>query len=605
MHFSAKRESSFGFAGLSALFYLAVFRGPTPSPAHTPTHPRPHTHTHTHTQTHFSRLSTQNKKSSPRSFLPSLPSPPIPSPLLRPSSTTTKGGEAHDDTHTHTRTLIFIHICQLLRGLSLMRKNRLLSTNPSCCQNCVLIMFFWHILLMLPEVNFSVHRVQNRVSQKIRDFCSESCHCYCSLYFHSSDCIYMRFFMEQNMDLLAGKGRKRKAKEEAHAGPAFFLDELNQDLLERVLSCLPASSFFRLSSVCKRWRSVATSETFHIACSQILRREPWFLMVDHDLDQFIVFDTSERNWKSLNHQTHIPQSHSCKPIPVAASGGLVCYRTDSGNFLVFNLLTGSCRELPPGSPDGESQTLHAIAMYSSPTYPSSFKIILVLGKSPNLAFRIFDSTRSTWEDEVMLIQKGESSSESHIAGDEIIYFLSKAGDVVATNMQRSASKQYSSVLIMENGELVIYFLSESGTVVACNLAQKTFFEYPRFLPIYFEYSIDVVECKGEMLVVVLSEFLETASLRVWKFSKESQSWQQVAAMPPSMSHEFYGQKMDINCTGCQEIIFICASSSECSRHIMFDMAVDEWVELPKCYVDGKAKEFTAAISFEPRPEATV
>ncbi|CAL9126329.1 unnamed protein product, partial [Musa acuminata var. zebrina] len=411
--------------------------------------------------------------------------------------------------------------------------------------------------------------------------------------------------MEQNMDLLAGKGRKRKAKEEAHTGPAFFLDELNQDLLERVLSCLPASSFFRLSSVCKRWRSVATSETFHIACSQILRREPWFLMVDHDLDQFIVFDTSERNWKSLNHQTHIPQSHSCKPIPVAASGGLVCYRTDSGNFLVFNLLTGSCRELPPGSPDGESQTLHAIAMYSSPTYPSSFKIILVLGKSPNLAFRIFDSTRSTWEDEVMLIQKGESSSESHIAGDEIIYFLSKAGDVVATNMQRSASKQYSSVLIMENGEQVIYFLSESGTVVACNLAQKTYFEYPRFLPIYFEYSIDVVECKGEMLVVVLSEFLETASLRVWKFSKESQSWQQVAAMPPSMSHEFYGQKMDINCTGCQEIIFICASSSECSRHIMFDMAVNEWVEVPKCYVDGKAKEFTAAISFEPRPEATV
>ncbi|CAL9773301.1 unnamed protein product [Musa acuminata subsp. burmannicoides] len=566
MHFSAKRESSFGFAGLSALFYLAVFRGPTPSPAHTPTHPRPHTHTHT--QTHFSRLSTQNKKSSPRSFLPSLPSPP-PSSLLRPSSTTTKGGEAHDDTHTHSHSHFdlypYLPTPPYIFLLTLRSASRFLWA----------VMVFWFVLWFLTD-------------------------CF-GFYCGSIE----RYQMEQNMDLLAGKGRKRKAKEEAHTGPAFFLDELNQDLLERVLSCLPASSFFRLSSVCKRWRSVATSETFHIACSQILRREPWFLMVDHDLDQFIVFDTSERNWKSLNHQTHIPQSHSCKPIPVAASGGLVCYRTDSGNFLVFNLLTGSCRELPPGSPDGESQTLHAIAMYSSPTYPSSFKIILVLGKSPNLAFRIFDSTRSTWEDEVMLIQKGESSSESHIAGDEIIYFLSKAGDVVATNMQRSASKQYSSVLIMENGEQVIYFLSESGTVVACNLAQKTFFEYPRFLPIYFEYSIDVVECKGEMLVVVLSEFLETASLRVWKFSKESQSWQQVAAMPPSMSHEFYGQKMDINCTGCQEIIFICASSSECSRHIMFDMAVDEWVELPKCYVDGKAKEFTAAISFEPRPEATV
>ncbi|KAK7310168.1 hypothetical protein RJT34_07497 [Clitoria ternatea] len=33
------------------------------------------------------------------------------------------------------------------------------------------------------------------------------------------------------------------------------------------------------------------------------------------------------------------------------------------------------------------------------------------------------------------------------------------------------------------------------------------------------YSIDVVECNGEMLVVLLSEFLESASLRVWKYDE--------------------------------------------------------------------------------------
>ncbi|CAL9059694.1 F-box only protein 13 [Musa acuminata AAA Group] len=411
--------------------------------------------------------------------------------------------------------------------------------------------------------------------------------------------------MEQHMDLLARKSRKRKAEEEAHDIPTFFLDELNQDLLERVLSWLPASTFFRLRSVCKRWRSVVTSETFRVACSRIPFREPWFLMVDQDLDHSIAFDTSERNWKSVSHQSCIPQSRSCKPVPVSASGGLVCYRTDSGKFIVSNLLTGSCREIPPAGHGGESHALQAVAMCSTPIYPSSFKIILVSGKSPNLAFRVFDSMKSTWEDEVMLVQKAGSSSDSHVSGDEIIYFLSKAGDVIATNMQRSPSKQYSSVLITEDGEQVVYFLSETGTIVACNLAQKAFFEYPRLLPIYLEYSIDVVECNGEMLVVVLSEFLESASLRVWKFCEESHSWQQVAAMPPSMSHEFYGQKMDINCTGCQDMIFICANSSECSRNIMLDMAADEWVELPKFYVNGKAKEFTSAISFEPRVEATV
>ncbi|XP_074577161.1 F-box only protein 13-like isoform X1 [Curcuma longa] len=412
--------------------------------------------------------------------------------------------------------------------------------------------------------------------------------------------------MEQKMvDIIAGKNRKRKANEAAHTTP-FLLDELNEDLLERVLSWLPASSLFRLGSVCKRWRSVATSETFHIACSQIPSRQPWFLMVDHEFDDLVVYDTSERNWKSFTRRTCNPKGHNCKAIPVAASGGLVCYRTDSGGFFVCNLLTGSYRKLPPPVGQGsESQTLHAIAMYSSSTYPTFFKIVLVLGKPPNLVCRVFDSVSSTWEDEITLLEKADSSSESQIIGEEIFYFLSKAGDVVATNMQRSPSKQYSSVLITENGEQVVYFLSESGTVVACNLTQKTFFEYPRILPIYFEYSIDVVGCKGEMLVVVLSEFLETASLRVWKFSKEDKSWKQVAAMPPAMSHEFHGQKMDINCTSYQDVIFICASSSESSRYITFSVEDEEWVELPRCNVNRKPREFMSAISFEPRVEATV
>ncbi|WOL09396.1 hypothetical protein Cni_G18149 [Canna indica] len=56
-------------------------------------------------------------------------------------------------------------------------------------------------------------------------------------------------YKEQHMDHLVGKSRKRKAKE-APIIPSL-LDELNQDLVERVLSWLPASSFFRLLSVCK------------------------------------------------------------------------------------------------------------------------------------------------------------------------------------------------------------------------------------------------------------------------------------------------------------------------------------------------------------------
>ncbi|XP_068660546.1 F-box only protein 13-like [Aristolochia californica] len=400
---------------------------------------------------------------------------------------------------------------------------------------------------------------------------------------------------DQNMPLT--KTHKRKAAEVDHVS----LDELNQDLLEGVLSWLPTSSFLRLRSVCKRWSSVPTSQTFKLACSRIPTRDPWFFMVDPHLDQSIAFDTTEKNWKNLNYPSLLKQTQNAKSIPVASSGGLVCFRTVSGNFIISNPVTGACRELPSACPAGQTQAIQAIAMHL--TNCSSYRLVLVYGEFPHLSAKIYDSDKNQWEDEYSLSQKVSHESES--SGDETVYFLSKAGDVIATNMQRSPSKQYSSVITVRGGEEVIYFLSYSGTVVACNLAQRTFSEYPRLLPVFFEYSIDLVECGGEMLVVVLSEFLESASLRVWMFSEKERSWHQVAAMPPSMSHEFYGKKVDINCVGCRDLMLICVNSGEFSSYILCNLVSNEWVELPKCFVNGKSKEFMSAFAFEPRIEACV
>ena len=397
--------------------------------------------------------------------------------------------------------------------------------------------------------------------------------------------------MEQN--------KKRKAAEEAEMISVISFDELNEDLLEKVLAWLPAASFCRLRLVCKRWNSVATSATFKIACSQIPYRDPWFLMVGQELNQSIVFDTSEWKWRSISHQNLLCRN----TVPVASSGGLICFQTISGDFVVGNPVTGACRELPPATPTRDTQTLHAVAMNSSPK-DQSYRIVLVFGELSKLAAKVFDAAKGLWEDEVMLVCKVGNSSETEITGDEPLYFLSKSGDVVATNMQRSPSKQYSSVLINDDGE-VVYFLSHTGTVMACNLADKTFIELPRLLPVYSEYSIDLVEYQGEMAVVILSEFLESASLRVWRFSKDNRLWQQVAAMPPRMSHEFYGKKADINCVSSADKIFICINASEFSRHVMCDIVTNEWVELPRCYVNGKAREFMSALSFEPRVEASV
>ncbi|KAL5198452.1 hypothetical protein ABZP36_001964 [Zizania latifolia] len=314
----------------------------------------------------------------------------------------------------------------------------------------------------------------------------------------------------------------------------------------------------------------------------------------------VAFDAAEGAWTRC-------RSGAPGPLPVAAAGGRVLYRAaDTGELTVANPLTGASRVLP--APPASPGVLHAIAMYGSP-----YRVVLILGELPDLSMTVFDSSKNSWEDAVALSRKPEASSperdtESVIGGgggDEMVYFLSKSGDVMATNMQRSASRPYSSVVTcVDGGEVVAFFLSHSGAPVACDLSRRVFCELPRILPVYFEYSIDVVACDGRAYVVVLSELLDTASIRVWEFS--GGAWRQVAVMPPSMSHAFYGMKADVNCVGHGDRLLVCVSSGEANGCFMCDLPTNQWEELPPYSGgDGEAMDFVAAFSFEPRMEVAL
>ncbi|KAL3500339.1 hypothetical protein ACH5RR_039432 [Cinchona calisaya] len=406
------------------------------------------------------------------------------------------------------------------------------------------------------------------------------------------------------------KSKKRKSPEkfEINQSSNFPLDELNQDVLEQVLSWLPTSNFFRYTSVCKRWKSVANSATFRLACSQIPSREPWYFMVDsqpHFQNQPIVFDSAENNWKRLNFPPPLLQQKQscCNLVPVAASGGLLCFLSSpSDDFIICNPLTGECREIVSLNYEIKiTKTLLGIGMISS---PESYNLVLLCGELSELSIRVYNSSTQKWEEETMLKRNLDFAAEDD--NDHAVYFLSKCGNVVvSTNLQRSPCKQYSSVITDKKGEKIMYFLSSSGTIVACNLTRKLFSEYPRILAVYHEYSIDLVECGGEVCVVLLMEFLESASLRVWKFDENGQSWHQIAAMPPAMSHGFYGKKVDINCTGAGHQILVCLNSADVCSYFLCNSVDNEWIEVPNCYVNGEAKEFVCAFTFEPRIEASV
>uniref|UniRef100_A0A0D9VV04 F-box domain-containing protein n=1 Tax=Leersia perrieri TaxID=77586 RepID=A0A0D9VV04_9ORYZ len=384
------------------------------------------------------------------------------------------------------------------------------------------------------------------------------------------------------------------------------LGDLHDDVLERVLARLPPSAFFRLRSVCRRWRAAASSPTFLHACSLLPSRDPWFLMLSSHSPP-IAFDAADRSWILPSRASAAAATDAA--VPVASSGGLVLYRSPhTGALSVSNPLTGATRALP--SPPGTAAPLHAVAMYGSP-----YRVALFAGDiHDGMSMAVFDSSTATWAPPLALSRKA-APPHAAAADDtaEVVYFLSKSGDVVSTNMQRSASKQYSSAVVTSSsGGVTAYFLSDSGTVVACDTARREYAELPRILPVYFEYSVDVVACGGAAYAVVLAEQLDTASLRVWEFVAAGDGdgeWRQVAAMPPAMSHAFYGRKADVNCAGHGDRLMVCVSSGdgEANGCFMCDVSNNRWEELPECVnSDGvEVNDFLAAFSFEPRLEITV
>ncbi|CAL5084075.1 unnamed protein product [Urochloa decumbens] len=422
--------------------------------------------------------------------------------------------------------------------------------------------------------------------------------------------------MAAAVELSGGGGKKRKR---AVSG----LTDLHDDMLERVLARLPPASYFRLRGVSRRWRAAAESNTFRAACARVPPRDPWFLMLEEDQDQqpqqqqpvparpaAAVFDSAERAWARWRGA---PAS-----APVAAAGGLVLYRDPAtGDLTVVNPLTGASRALPPPPPS--SSALQAIAMYGSP-----YRVVLIMGDLPDLSIATFDSTKNAWEGALPLSRKAEGDEASpreraaeegeDADDDDAVYFLSKSGDVVATTMQRSASRQYSCAVACRPGaggvgeDAVAYFLSRSGTVVSCDLSRRAFAELPRILSAYHEYSIDVVACGGAAYAVVLSEFLDAASVRVWEHDG---AWRQVAAMPPAMAQAFRGAKADVNCVGHGDRVVVCVSSVDAAARGCFvcDVRTNTWEELPPRAGregDGDAATgFVAALSFEPRMEAAV
>lgn len=398
--------------------------------------------------------------------------------------------------------------------------------------------------------------------------------------------------------------------------------QLHQDILElQVIARLPVCMLFRYRAVCKRW----SSPSFLKACFQVeaaslrTRRRPWFYMVplpSTTTTFTVVYDTELNKWH------HVQRPRALNNVErnlkeVASAGGLICFRSSTlGDLMVYNPLTGHGRKLPHME---TCEAIRAIAMQRS-SCDDSFKILVIHGEMPVFGIKVYDSSRHCWSQLTSLPWNSkESCSEAscllkrlNINGDDDdiengVYYLDKDGRVVASReMQYGPSKEFCCVLTSDEGTdqeiTIIYFLDRNAKVVACRVQEGLWYELPPLLPSTFEYSVDIVNCGGRLLVVVLVELFESCTVRIWELNEAETQWVQVLAMPPALSHQFYGKNADINCTGYHNFIMICISSHRCHYLVLCNIVENSWQEIPPCYSPGSnvaVIDFFSAFSFEP------
>ncbi|XP_058103767.1 F-box only protein 13-like [Magnolia sinica] len=410
-----------------------------------------------------------------------------------------------------------------------------------------------------------------------------------------------------------GNPRRKKKKANENSKQMELVEppwgELEDGVIEMVLMRLPVADFFRFRSVCKGWSSLIQSPNFLAACCEITR-QPWFYMLESKTPAGVVYDTEANRWRHINLPAPAKGSGKRK-IPVAASGGLMCFRSSTGELTVSNPLTGSSHLLPTLKTD---RAVLAIAMLVS---GSSYKIIVAFGRAPSFNIKVFSSTENCWKEMplTMMFEFGTkgTSQEGDGAGNHNMFhgrgLLERRRDRLRRGIiHRNQSRELSGLMtVCSSGHEIIHFLNVHGRVVACNIHLGTICIYPQLLPPEIEYSVDLVECGGRVLLVVLLEMMESASLRVWEFDSDEEEWMQIMAMPPAMSKIYYGKKADINCVGYGDLIMVCISSLCFHRVVMCNIAEGTWVELPRCYKPRTRtmKRFVSAYAFEPRIESCV
>ncbi|KMZ69582.1 F-box family protein [Zostera marina] len=365
---------------------------------------------------------------------------------------------------------------------------------------------------------------------------------------------------------------------------------LPDDILERIIGCLPIASVYRAGSTCKRWRDMVKSRRFVWNMTNNIYRKPWYYMFTHnELPSGFTYDPILRKWYG---GIDLPCIESRSWI-VAPSRGLVCFMDNDSRSKIFvcNPITKRWKGLgePPGIRNSYYSSLAMSVTIGDSSHHTHGCYCVALAESKQVpddflqwdfSVHVYDSNLGSWFTHVNQLLHGWRGGNESVICNGVLYCLiySTGGGSVLGNME------------LRHG-LIMYQLNTHGT---CLLSTAI----PAPCPLTCGRLMNL---KDRLILVggiskhACRDIIK--GIGIWVL--DDLEWRDVSRMP----HKFFqgfGELDDVFASGGMDgIIYIQSYGSPAL--LTFDMDQSLWKWSHKCPVPKKFPlQLFSGFCFEPR-----
>eukprot|EP01018_Ginkgo_biloba_P028649 Gb_34634 [translate_table: standard] len=320
---------------------------------------------------------------------------------------------------------------------------------------------------------------------------------------------------------------------------------LPEDLMDRILACLPLSNLLQLRCVCKRWNSLILSKKFQRSQREISASRPSFLLCTMGRTA-CSYDPWMNKWHSIVRPAMAGTS------VVAVGGSLLCMGNQVSECKILSIcnpITKSVKQLPQML---QVSLIHKVSMIAD-RWNYSYKIMVsgengLPTKNPytyELFTEVFDSTTNSWR------MCGSPLSDIMFGTDPGVW----------------CSGRFYCITELPYG------------IVVFDLRTEYWNDVPVLMPAFLK-SPSLAECSGRLLMVGrVADKCRGGGIIIWEL--HHREWVEIRRMPEDLHTEFMASLAFYSpfvCSGVGNEIYITTHLNP--NIVVYDLCNHTWRWLP-------------------------